>query len=164
MVTETILQHPIFLRFALPFFLVFFIVFAILQKTKLLGEGKAQIDALVSLVVGLLFVAFAYPTEVVQNMILFLTVAIVVMFVALLLFGFFVGADLKEKMFEGNVRWVVLGVVLVATTIAVLWATGVEGSVWDFLFRQSWSETFWINGIFIVVVAVALAITMKAKK
>ena len=74
MVEETILQHWILTRFAFPFLLIFFIVFAVLEKTKLLGEGKKQLNALLSFVVSLVFVSAIYPTLVVSNLILFLTV------------------------------------------------------------------------------------------
>lgn len=40
----------------LPFLLIFVVVFAILQKTKILGEGKKNLNTGVALVVGLLVV------------------------------------------------------------------------------------------------------------
>ena len=94
---ETILQHPILANFALPFLLIFFIVFAILEKTKVLGEGKTQLNALTAFVLGLVFVGAVFPKEVVNNMVLFLTVAMVVVFVTLLLWGFATGGELKES-------------------------------------------------------------------
>ena len=42
--------------FLLPFLLVFTITYAILQKTKILGDGRRQFNVVVSLVLGLLFV------------------------------------------------------------------------------------------------------------
>ena len=57
---ETILQAEIFTRFILPFFLVFFVLFAILEKTKLFGEGKKQVNAMISFVAGLIFVSVLY--------------------------------------------------------------------------------------------------------
>jgi hypothetical protein len=42
--------------FLLPFLLVFTISFAVLQKAKILGDGKKQYNVVVSLVLGLLFV------------------------------------------------------------------------------------------------------------
>ena len=51
---ETILQGEVFTRFILPFFLVFFVIFALLEKTKLFGDGKKQINAMISFVVGLI--------------------------------------------------------------------------------------------------------------
>ena len=46
---------PIFTDFLLPFALVFTLIFAILQKTKLLGDGKKQVDAIIGLVVGVFY-------------------------------------------------------------------------------------------------------------
>src|SRR3989344_4428063 len=89
---ETILQHWIFTSFVFPFLLIFFIVFGILQKSKLFGEAK-QLNALIAFVIGLIFVGAVFPKLVVGNLILFLTVAVVVMFVALLLWGFVAGGE-----------------------------------------------------------------------
>ncbi len=166
MVEETIFQHWIFTRFALPFLLVFFIVFAVLEKTKLLGDDKKQLNALLAFVVGLVFVGAVYPTEVVGNLILFLTVALVVVFVILLLWGFVFGSFEKEEGFvpEKWMKWA-LGIVIgVAVVVAVLWATGAEQKVVDLFFNQDWSNTFWINVLFIVAVAVALALVLRKTK
>ena len=73
----------IFTQFALPFLLIFAVLYGILEKTKILGDGKHQINAIVSFVVGLIFVSAVHPKEIVGNLILFLTVALVVVFVAL---------------------------------------------------------------------------------
>jgi len=164
MVEKTILQHEIFTRFALPFLLMFFIVFAVLEKTKLLGEGKKQLNALIAFVIGLIFVSAVYPTLVVSNLILFLTVAIVVVFVALLLWGFVFG-EKEEFKIKGWMRWV-LGILIgVGVFFAVLWATGIQGKVVDLLFKQDWSSVFWTNALFVVVIAVALALVIgKSKK
>ena len=163
MVEETILQHWILTRFAFPFLLMFFIVFAILEKTKLLGEGKKQLNALLSFVIALVFVSAIYPTLVVNNLILFLTVGLVIIFVALLLWGFMFG-DKEGFKIQGWIKGVLGGLVGVAMVIAVLWATGVQGKVIEFLFRQEWSNTFWINAVFIAVIAIALALVLKKPK
>lgn len=163
MVEETILQHWILTRFAFPFLLIFFIVFAILEKTKLLGEGKKQLNALLSFVIALVFVSAVYPTLVVSNLILFLTVGLVVIFVALLLWGFIFG-DKEGFKIQGWLKGVLGGLVGIAMIIAVLWATGVKGRVVEFLFRQEWSNTLWVNVTFIVVIAIALALVLKKSK
>jgi len=166
MVEETIFQHWIFTRFALPFLLVFFIVFAVLEKTKLLGDDKKQLNALLAFVVGLVFVGAVYPTEVVGNLILFLTVALVVVFVILLLWGFVFGSFEKKEGFVPKdwMKWI-LGIAIgIAVVAAVLWATGAEQKVVDLFFNQDWSNTFWINVLFIVAVAVALALVLRKTK
>jgi multisubunit Na+/H+ antiporter MnhB subunit len=53
----TILQAPLLIDFIYPFLLIFFIVFAILEKSKLFGDEKKQLNALVALVIGLIFIS-----------------------------------------------------------------------------------------------------------
>jgi hypothetical protein len=36
----TLLSHPLFIEAILPFLLIFAVVFAVLQKSRILGEGK----------------------------------------------------------------------------------------------------------------------------
>ena len=156
---ETILQNWIFTKFALPFLLIFFILFGILEKTKLFGERK-QLHALVSFVVGLIFVAAVEPKLIVENLTLFLTIAIVVVFIALLLWGFVSGGEAKIP--EG-IQKPVGGLVVLAVAIATLWAVGAEGKLFDLIFRSSWSADFWTNFAFIAVVVVALVLVIGGK-
>ncbi len=156
----TILQHWIFTKFAFPFLLVFFILYGVLTKTKLFGENK-QINAMISFVIGLIFVGFVYPKLVLANLILFLTIALVVMFVALLLFGFIAGEEgLKFANAPKGLKWFIGIVIVGAVLIALLWAMGEEkvffGKVKDFLFNSPWSSSFWTNFAFIVVIIIAL--------
>jgi hypothetical protein len=160
-VQETILQNWIFTKFAFPFLLIFFILYGILEKTKVFGEGKSKLNALVSFVVGLIFVGAVFPKLVVDNLILFLTIAIVVVFIGLILWGFISGEDAKVP---SGVKPAFGAVVVIALIIAVLWATGVQGTVFDFLFRQSWSTAFWTNFAFLAVVVIALAVIIGSSK
>lgn len=160
----TILQSEIFTNFALPFLLIFFIVFGILEKTKLFGEDKKQLNALLAFVIGLIFVAAVFPKLVVGNLILFLTVAIVVMFVALLLWGFVAGKAPDLGSMPKGLKWVLGIVIVIAVGIALLWAMGIEGSASDLLFKQTWSTEFWTNVAFVVVVILALVFTMRGSK
>lgn len=165
MANETIFQHWIVTQFILPFLLIWTIIFAVLQKTKLLGEDKKQLDAIVAFVIGLIFVGAIFPKVVVGNLILFLTVAIIVMFVGLLLWGFVSGEKgLKFESAPKGLKWVIGIVILVAVIIAVLWASGIEGDVLDLLFRQDWSSSLWTNLAFIAVVVIALAVVLSGSK
>mgnify|MGYP001606877045 CR=1 FL=1 len=155
----TILQHWVLTKFILPFLLVFFIVFAVLQKTKLLGDGKKQLDALVSFVIGLIFVGAVFPKLVVGNLILFMTVSLVIVFVILILWGFATGGEAKIE--SKGMKWLAGIILFVAVVIAVLWATGYAQEVSDLLFSQNWSNTFWTSVSFIVVIAIALAMILK---
>jgi hypothetical protein len=161
---ETFLQHWIFSRFILPFLLVFFIVFAILEKTKLFGEDKKQLNALVSFVVGLIFVSVVYPTLVVENLILFLTVALVVVFIILLLWGFVFGGIKEGFETEGWMKVILGGLIGIAVIIAVIWATGWYENITGFFAGKTWAGALWTNLLFIVVIAVALAVIIGKKK
>lgn len=164
MVETTIFQNPIFTRFILPFTLVVSIVYALLEKTKLFGEDKHQVNAIVAFSIGLLFVGFVYPTLVVQNMILFLSVALVILFVILLLWGFVFG-EIKEGFKPATWMKIFLGVIVgIAVIFGVIWATGFKDKLVDFLFRQSWSNTFWTNFLFVIIVVVALVLILVGKK
>lgn len=164
MASGNIFQNEILTNFIYPFFLLFFIIFAILEKTKILGDGKKQLNALVALIISLIFVSVAYPKMVVGNMILFLTVALVVVFVALLLWGFISGSELKEggTFLDGKVKKVLAVVVVVAVIFAVLWATGLSDAFFGTITGFDFSGTFFTNVMFIIVVAVALAVAIKA--
>ncbi len=164
MALETIFANEIFTKFAFPFLLIFFVFFAILERTKILGDDQRQLDALVSFVIALIFVSAVYPKLVVTNLILFLTVAIIVVFVVLLLWGFVFG-DIKEGFNPDKwMKWVLGVLVTIAVVIAVFWAAGIQLEAFDFLFRQSWSNTFWTNAVFVLVIAAALALVLTSVK
>jgi len=158
---ETLLQHPVLTNFVYPFLIVFFIVFAILEKTKLFGEEKKQLNALTAFVIGLIFVSAVFPKMVVSNMILFLSVAIVIVFVVLMLWGF-VFSTKEGFVMTSGMKWGLFVVITIALIIGILWAAGVSGRAYDFLFNQSWSEAFWTNLIFIILIGVALAAVIRS--
>jgi hypothetical protein len=160
------LQSPALTNFVYPFLLLFFIIFAVLEKTKLFGEGKTQINALISFVIGFIFVTAIFPKEMVNNLILFLTIAIVIMFIVLVLWGFVAGEEgLKLSSAPKGLKWAIGIFIILAVTIAVLWAAGVNVSkLINDLFHASWSSTFWTNVIFIVLVAAALAVAIGTSK
>ena len=164
MTVETVLQHWILTNFVYPFLLTFFVVFAVLEKTKILGgDDKRQLNAMVAFVVGLIFVAAVYPKVVVGELILFLTISIIVVFVFLLLWGFVAGGELKLG--ESNtLKYVAGGFMFVVVAVALLSILGVWGSIYEFLFRQTWSKEFWTNALFILVIAGALAAVIATAK
>lgn len=162
MANETILQHWVLTSFVYPFLLIFAIVFGILEKTKLFGSDKKQLNAVISFVVGIIFVAAVEPKLIVENLIMFLSVAIVIVFVVLLIWGFATGNE--PKFDQTWVKITVIILVLLAVIIFLFITTGVWDTVIDNLFRQDWSEDVWTNVIFLVVVAVALAAILGGKK
>jgi len=157
---ETILQSPVLTKFVYPFLLMFFIVFAILEKTKVLGSEKKQINALVAFVIGLIFVSAVYPKMVVENMILFLTIGIIIVFVVLIMWGFIAGEEgLKFEKAPKFLKWIIGIAIIVAVTLAVLWATGVGLGIFEKIFENT-SKTLWTNILFIIIIAAALAVVL----
>ncbi len=160
------LESPVLTKFVYPFLLIFFIIFAILEKSKIFGDDKKQINALIAFVIGFIFVTAVFPKEMATNLILFLTIGVVVMFVILVLWGFVAGEEgLKFSAMPKGLRWAIGIFIVVAVAIAVLWAAGLDvGDFFDNLFNISWSSTFWTNFVFIVVVAIALAVALRSGK
>lgn len=160
------MQSWIFTQFAFPFLLIFFVLYGILEKTKVFGEKKERLNAMISFVVGLIFVAAISPKLVVGNLILFLTVAIIVVFIALLLWGFIVGET--PHIANSKLKGLIAAVVIIAVAVALLWALGVPGTIFGdiftFLFKQDWSSSFWTNVVFILVIIVAIVIVIGGKK
>ncbi|MFH1151998.1 MAG: hypothetical protein V1788_02640 [Nanoarchaeota archaeon] len=162
MAEDLITSNWVITKFILPFLLIWTVVFAILQKTKILGENK-QVDSIIAVVVAFIFISVLQPKEIVSNMILFLTVALVVMFVGLLLWGFVSGKEMKADILSaGWAKWVFGIVIVVGVIIALIYSAGIDNTLITLLFQQSWSSTFWTNAIFIVVVAAALALVLRS--
>lgn len=156
----TFLQEAIFAKIILPFLLIFLIIFAVLEKTKLLGDKK-QVHAMIAGVVAAIFVGALYPVLVVSNLILFLTVTIVAIFVILLLWGFVFG-DSAKLMETKWLKWVMIGIIAFAFVIGLIWATGMWGRLKEFL-MSGLSGTIFTNAIFVIVIAIALALVLKSK-
>jgi len=164
MVELTILQNSLFKDFLLPFFLVWVIIFAILQKTKLFGDGKMQLDALVSAVIGLIFMGALYPKQFVGNMVVFLSVAMVILFVILLLWGFAVGGDFSKPLSSKGMKWFFGILIGVSVITAVIYFSGYSADVSGWLYNQNWSNSFWSSVFFVVLVVAVLAFVLKPKK
>jgi len=156
----TFLQNSIFTDYIFPFLLVFFLVFAVLERTKLLGEGKKQLNALTAFVIALIFVGAGVPKLIVGNMVLFFAVAIVILFVILLLWGFIFG-DKEGFKLETWMKWVLGILVGIAFIGAVLWATGWNTLVSNFFSGQS---QIWTNVAFIVVIVIALVLVLIGRE
>lgn len=161
MADTNIFQSTVATQFIYPFILMFFLVFAVLEKTKLLGENKKTLNAWIAGVIALIFVTAVFPKVIVGNMILYLTVAIVMVFVILLLWGFVYGTSKDGFVLTKGMKIGLGAVITIATILAVFWATGVGFSWFEKLFNSSWSDSFWSNFFFILVIGIALAVTLK---
>ena len=170
--TSIFIQYPLFTRFILPFLLVFALVFGILEKTKVLGDGKKSLNAIIAFVVGLIVITALSPTVIISNLVLFLSVALVIVFIVLMIWSFMSGEEGITKIMEkGPVKWILFGVLIVAVVIGTIWAFGISlpdtgSNLITALFGQAWSGTFWTNVIFAILIAAALALVIgkTAKK
>ena len=150
---ETIFTNPFFIETVLPLLLVFTVVFAILEKTKIFGDGKRQIDAIVALVVGLIFVAFGRATDIVVRMIPVLGVALVVILIFMILLGSVYGEG--QFNIPGWLKVVVgilIGILVIAT---VLILTGGLDYIIGFIYGDN--SGLLINGVLILVIIGAIA-------
>lgn len=157
---ETIFNNALFTEIIWPFLLVFVLIFAILDRTKILGEGKRQINAIISLVIALIFVSFAKAVGIVVNLMPFLAVMLVIILVFYLILGFVFneanGLSIPKGMkIAGGI------VMLIAVIIAVLVVTGYWTKFLG-LFTSGDSVTSTI--VMLVVIGGALAIVLATGK
>lgn len=152
-----ILDYSIFREVILPFVLVFVLLFALLQKSKLLGEGKAQIDALISLAVALILVITPVARDFIVAFMPWLAVAVSVILVFLLIYAF-VGGSTSDKWVK--VVFGILGGIFVIAV--VIYAGGLWGGIKNFFTGES--SNIWGNVIMVVIVLAVLFVAIFSKK
>ncbi len=158
---DSIFSHPWFLEFILPFLLVFTLIFAILDKSKMLGEEKRQINAIVSLVIGLIFIAFPFEREIVVKLSLFLVVCIMILFVFMLIFGF-ISAKKDGDMLNKGLK-IALGIIFgAAVIVAVLWITGAWDTVYGWVQDGGYSDSIVLNVFILAVIGGAIAVVLSS--
>jgi hypothetical protein len=153
-------DSPLFTEVLVPFLLVFVLVFAVLQKTKVLGDGKKQVDAMVSLALGLILIAVPKARNFITNITPWLAVGLVVILIYLLLFGF-VGSDLKEGIqIEKWMKTTFAALAAIFVVILVL----VYSGTWDKIFGGNVGTESWLPTIiFVVVIIAAMAVALGKK-
>lgn len=151
-----IFELPIFTNIILPFILMFVIVFAILDKTQILGKEKRQINAIVSFIFSLMFVAVPGVVGVTQQMIPVIGVIIIILLAFMMLFGF-VGGQTGEKGLNEGLR-VTFGILIgIAMLMIILWATGTLPNVQGFFSNESVVSTTILLVFIISIFAVVLS-------
>jgi hypothetical protein len=160
MVLEPFFISPFFRDIVLPFVLVFTLTFAILQNTKLLGDGKKQIDAIVALVIGMILIAFPFARNLIVNLMPFLAVALVVLLVFMLIYGFVYKGDIALHKGVKIAFMIVAGIALV---VVLLYAAGMWEWLYDYFFVREGVSQIWVNVLVIVVIAGAMIGVLKSK-
>lgn len=126
----------------LPFLLIFVIIFAILQKTKILGEGRRRFNAIFALVVALLVVIphvlGTYPpnadiVEIINSAIPNVSVIVVAIVMLLIIVGILGG---ERNWMGGSLS----GWVAILAFLVIIWVFGAAAGWW-----QGWA---WFNQFF----------------
>jgi len=149
----TFLSNEVVKDVILPFVLIFVLIFAILEKSKLLGEGKQQINAIISFVLaGIVIAGFSAQITWIQEFAVFLVLAVFILFVFMLIYGF---AYSGKEGFELAKGWKMLiaGLAFIAVVVATLVITETWDKVYDFFT----SSTVGTNVIFIIIIVAAVA-------
>jgi len=148
------LTSDIFKNLILQFLLVFTLIFALLEKIKLLGEDKHQINAIIAAVIAGLFIGFFKYVEMLQSFMIFLVICLIVLFVLMLIYGFVAGTkdgdpfkDLKE------VKYAIGGIFFVAIVVAVLVIT----NTWDNVKNFFSGGNVGANVLFAIIIIGAIA-------
>ena len=158
---ESIFAGEIFMEYILPFLLVFTLTFAILDKTKLLGEGKRQINAIISLVIGIILIGFSTAQQIIVRLIPFFAVSLIVLFVFMLLYGFMSGNKDGDVLSKG--LKIALGIIIgLAVIVAVLWITGAWDVIYDTLIGKDSAGKIWLNVLLIALIGGAMAIVLSS--
>lgn len=154
-----IFDSPFFMELLLPFLLVFVLIFAILQKSKILGDGKAQIDALVSLAIALIVIAIPGPRDIVVNLMPWLAVAVAVVLVFLIIYGFVAGDLTKTPTWMKVVFGILAGVFTIGV---VLYVSGLWDTVSSYF--SSGNQELWMSIVMLVIIGGAIAVAVSTGK
>ena len=115
------LASEFLLEMVLPFILVFVMIFAILEKSKLFGDGKHQINSLIGLCIALMLIAFPTPRDIIVTILPWLAVGLSVLLVFFILYGFIAG-DLDKNGIPKTLK-VILGVLAGLFVVGVVFFT-----------------------------------------
>lgn len=139
-------------NYVIPFLLIFAVVFAILQKTKILGDNRA-VEAIIAVAIGLLSIQFDFVSTFFAEIFPRFGVGLSIFLVLIIFLGFFYHSE------DGKVdklKWVgfVVGVGVVVWAIAdwSFWRGNTDISFW---FR----EYFWSLVILAAVIAIIAIIS-----
>ena len=138
--------------YVIPFLLIFAVVFAILQKTKVLGEHNKSVQAIVALAIGLLALQFDFVSTFYANIFPKFGVGLAVFLVLVILIGFFYLPTQGGKM-PGAIKWIGY-----LTGIAVVVWAAVS---WDF-WRDNWGISWWLQEYFWSLIILAGVIAVVA--
>ncbi|MEM3112897.1 MAG: hypothetical protein QXI33_00540 [Candidatus Pacearchaeota archaeon] len=147
-----------------PFLLIFTLIFAILEKSKILGEDKRQINAMVSLSIALIFVSFSWATGIIVDLIPFLAVSVVVLLVFMVLFGFVSSTKEEGLKLPGWLIWSFFVLIVLFIVIVLLVITGQWDYVYGSLFIGGQPTNLMSNIFLLFIIGAALVVVFLSGK
>ena len=147
-----------------PFLLVFTLIFAILQKSKILGDDKRQIDAIISLAIALIVVSFSWATGIIVDLMPFLAVSIVVLLVFMILFGFVASTKDEGLKLPQWLIWSFFVLIVLFIVIVILVVTGQWDYVYNSLFVGGQPSNILSNIFLLFIIGAALAVVFLSGK
>lgn len=138
------LNEMAFFSYVIPFLLIFAVSYALIKKTKLLGEDKA-IHAIVAIALGFLALQFDAVSKFYANIFPKFGIGLAVLLVVLILLEF-VGISSDGK----SVKW--MG-----------WVVGIGVAIWAIINWNTWWSsglgfTWWIGEYFWAIVVLAIVV------
>ncbi len=144
-------------QYLFPILLIFLLSFAILAKTKILGDNK-QVTAWISLAVAVILVAAPFARDVINSLVPFLAVMAVIFLIFMILYGFIMQGEVK---IDGGLKTLFLVVILASLAVAILVSTG----YWDNLVNLVNTQgKLVVNLLIVVVLAVVVFVVVKPGK
>ncbi|MBU2634192.1 MAG: hypothetical protein KJ674_03020 [Nanoarchaeota archaeon] len=138
-------------EFVLPFLLVFAIVFAVLEKTKIFGSDKRNVNAIIAVLFGLLFVS---QVEIIEKLNLFLpkiSFFMIIVLMVLILIGM-----MGVKVSEGVGPLLMIAGAIISI-IAVYWALGPSlGFEVPYWVQDNWTA---VIGVVILLVVIYMVVS-----
>jgi len=128
--------------YALPFLLIFALVFAILSKTKVIGEEKG-INTVISLAVGLLALQFDYVPQFFSVIMPRIGIGLSILLAAIILMGLAMPMHIRRNL--TILMWI-------GGTIALVVILSTFSSY------QWWHSTFWQNNMPMIITGIILII------
>jgi hypothetical protein len=154
MVAIGILGSEIFTNIILPFLLIFTVIFAILEKTKFLGEKK-DIHAIVSLVFGMIAVGVPWAIGVILSIIPVVVVIIIILISWLMTYGFLAPEEKGPVSKNWRIAFqIILGIVFIGV---IAWSTGLYKYVIDKPWASTAGQTLLIIGVVIAVISIVIS-------
>ncbi len=142
------------------FLLVFIVCYAILQKTKVLGESNHATNLFISLILSSFFIVQTQMVDFVQFASSWVTVFVIIMFFIFLLLAFVPEKDILSKILGGGnwFGWVILALAIIffisASTYIFQWTVNISSAL-------SWMNKEWFQFALLIVISAVVASMIK---